>query len=176
MVRLEIIFILLFLFFSCANNNDSKVHLDESNILNSNNIFRLDTTNIIVDIKNTSALIGEWKVESGYLTVLRSFLDVGDKVVFIDTMRKVLNGWGTFEYNRSVKIYMNEYGSDVYEFMVNDQGYLVLFDFVYRNDDLSLKDKPEVFFNAIDINLTENDQLILHLEKEKAILKKINYR
>jgi hypothetical protein len=125
------------------------------------NEFHADLSEIQIDTKQTSKLSGEWTAQNGEINFLNTSLESGDKVLFYDSVHTSVTGWGTIRYNRAAKFYFTESGSYMYEFYVVNKDRLVLTQYDYRNDDLTMKEKPESIIQELDIEFINDDQVKL---------------
>lgn len=138
------------------------------------NEFQANLSEVSVNTKLTSKLDGEWTTQNGKIKFLNTLLETGDKVIFYDTIRSSMTGWGTIKYNRAANFYFTESGSNMYEYYVLDNDKLVLTQYDYRNDDLSIKVKPEAILQEINIEFNTDDQIKLILKGQIVELKRGN--
>ena len=138
------------------------------------NEFQADLSEIQIDTEQTSKLSGEWIAQNGEMNFLNTSLESGDKVLFYDTVRTTMTGWGTIRYNRAAKFYFTESGSYMYEFYVADKDRLVLTQYEYRNDDLTMKEKPVSIVQELDIEFINHDQVKLSHEGQTVEMKRKN--
>ena len=145
-------------------------------VLTSKNIkqneFQADLSNIKIDIQKTTLLGGEWITQNGSVRFLNTTLDLGDKVIFYDTTRSSMTGWGTIRYNRAANFYFTESGSYMYEFYVVNDNKLVLTQYDYRNDDLTMKEKPESISRELDIEFINDDKVKVGFKGQTVELKR----
>jgi hypothetical protein len=137
------------------------------------NEFQLDLSKIKVDTKQCLKLNGEWIAEIGGLHFLKTTLDIGSKVIFMDEIQVAGTGWGTIKYNRVAKFYFTESSDYRYEYYVDDDNSLNLIQYDYRNDDLSFKIKPDAIEQKIELNWLDNDNIELILDGAKFKLKRV---
>lgn len=138
------------------------------------NEFQADLSEIQIDTEQTSKLSGEWITQNGEIKFLNTTLESGDKVLFYDTVRTSMTGWGTIRYNRAAKFYFTESGSHMYEFYVGNKDKLVLTQYDYRNDDLTMREKPEPIVKELEIEFANDDQVKLSLDGQTVELKRKN--
>lgn len=150
--------------------SDSALVADKGN----KNEFRTDYSDVEIEELATSKIDGEWIVDTGSLKFLNTHLVKGDKVIFQDTVKTVVTGWGTIIYNRVVKFYFTEHGSHVYEYFIDLDGFLKLIQYDYRNKDISLKEKPEAVDEIITLEWNNVRQIQLSFNGGQATLKRKN--
>ena len=136
------------------------------------NEFQADLFQIDINTKLTSLLDGEWISQNGEIGFLNTTLETGEKVIFHDTIRSSMTGWGTITYNRAAKFYFTESGSHIYEFYIVGDNRLVLTQYDYRNDDLSMKEKPETNIIELNIDFINNDKVLLDFQGQTIELKR----
>ena len=137
------------------------------------NVFQMDLSEIEIDAEKTSLLNGEWTTKSGNIRFLNTTLKSGDKVIFRDTTRATMTGWGTIRYNRAANFYFTESGSFMYEFYVADNNKLVLTQYDYRNDDLTMKKSPESIVQELDIEFINENEVRLSVQGQTVELNKM---
>ena len=136
------------------------------------NEFQIDLSEIEINSEKTSLLNGEWTTENGDIRFLNTTLESGDKVIFYDTTRTSMTGWGTIRYNRAAKFYFTESGSHMYEYYVLNDNRLILNQYDYRNDDLSMKEQPESISQEMTVNFIGKDDISLELDGQIVKLKR----
>ena len=138
------------------------------------NEFQADLSEVNVDTELTSKLSGEWTAQNGQINFLKTTLQTDDKVLFYDTVRTSMTGWGTIRYNRAAKFYFTESESHMYEFYVVNNDRLVLTEYEYRNDDLTIRKEPEPIVKELEIEFVNDDQVKLRLGRQSVELKRKN--
>ncbi|MBL4716456.1 MAG: hypothetical protein JKX95_07455 [Bacteroidia bacterium] len=141
---------------------------------NVKNEFQADLSEVEIDLNMTSELNGEWLTELGELNFLRTTLEQGDKVIFYDTIRTSMTGWGIIKYNRAAKFYFTEAGSHIYEYYIGKDGFLYLTKYESRNDDMSMKAIPEGIKQLLEITWIHNDEIELIINEQNVKLKRKN--
>ena len=136
------------------------------------NDFQADLSEIQIDIERTSKLSGEWIAQNGEISFLNTHLTSGNKVIFYDTVHTSMTGWGIIRYNRAANFYFTESGSYMYEFYVINKDKLVLSRYDYRNDDLTMKEKPEPIISELEIEFVNDDLVNLRLGGQLIELKR----
>ncbi len=139
----------------------------------SENEFQFDLSKIEVDTKQCSKLNGVWIAEIGGLSFLKTTLEIGNKVVFMDKKQITASGWGSLKYNRAAKFYFTKSSDYQYDYYVDNKGFLNLIQLDYRNDDLSFKTEPETIEQKIGLNWLDNDNIELILNGVKFKLRRV---
>lgn len=140
------------------------------------NEFQADLSKIKINNKKTTLLNGEWITENGKLSFFNTTLELGDKVIFHNTSRSSMTGWGVIRYNRAVQFYLTESGNHMYEYYVLDDNSLILTQYDYRNNDLSMKKQPESRSLTMTANFINKNEISLELGGQIAKLKRTNYQ
>jgi hypothetical protein len=89
-------------------------------------------------------------------------------------VRTSITGWGTIRYNRAAKFYFTESASHMYDFYIVNKDRLVLTQYDYRNDDLTMREKPEPMVKELEIVLINDNQVKLRLDGQTVELKRKN--
>lgn len=160
-----------------ANKAIEKLKSLPDTVLVSKNIdeneFIADLSDIRIDSSLTSDLEGSWLIENGNFKFLYTRMESGNKVVFHNTERSTMTGWGKIKYNRAANFYSTESVSRIYEFYVTKNGTLDLTEYNYRNDDLSMKEILEEKHQELKLDWINDEMITLSLEGQVATLKKI---
>jgi len=136
--------------------------------------FQVDFSEMKINDTLTSSLAGEWLTTRGKMSFLNTSLEVGNKVVFYDTSRTSMTGWGDIKYNKAVKFYFAKSGSRIYDYFVKADNELVLIMYEYRNDNLSFKEKPEMIEQELLVEFDSDRRLFLKLDGKRVTLEKEN--
>lgn len=136
------------------------------------NEFMADLSHLDINADLSASLHGRWITESGKLNFWNTRLVIGRVVEFYDTTRATMTGWGTIRYNRAAKFYFTEGSSHMYEFYVLGDRDLILTQYDYRNDDLTIKDKPASKEQELTLEFVDENHIRLSLNGQTAELKK----
>jgi hypothetical protein len=134
------------------------------------NIFMNIIPDSKISIFFTKQICGEWKVKSGEVNFLSSLLDINGKLIFYNTMKESLTGWGIIRYNRCLKVYFSEFGSNLYDYYIDKNGELYIIQYEYRNEDLSIKKEPELIIEKIKLNWLSKNNIELQINKNSIEL------
>jgi hypothetical protein len=126
------------------------------------NKFQNDSFGISIDKKLTNKIQGEWRYISNFqLEFLSTILKPNYKVIFSYKKSKLITSWGELNYKSSARFYDTESSSYVYEYFVKENKQLIITQFDYYNNDITLKDKPELKSVLYSLKLINDSNLVI---------------
>lgn len=134
------------------------------------NIFKADLSKIKIDAKKTALLNGKWIIDNGKIELFDINFQAKNKVIFRNNTSSVMSGWGKIVYNRIAKFYLSQSVSRCYEYYIVDENTLILTQYNYRNNDLSIKKKPKAIQQALNLDFIDDNNIALNIGTQRIKL------
>lgn len=126
--------------------------------------FRMTYDTSLFDHGAMSRLTGVWLVQYGKMYIHGALLQPGRRIVVGDSAMATMSGWGKMVYEHPFQVYLSAYGSNMYDYFIDRSGSLVVYQFDYRMEDLTIRENVESRQMTVKVEWLEPDRLRLSHE------------
>lgn len=84
-----------------------------------------------------------------------------------------MSGWGKLVYEHPFQVYFSEHGSNVYDYFMDPLGSLILTEYNYRRDDLTILDAIDPRQTTVEVEWVGTDGIRLRQGNAAVELQRI---